>query len=70
MEDRKFRLAWSHENKGIRRIGFIQILLAIVTAIVGLGFLAVGEVRANAILAFIVAIFMFFTGLGSLIRKF
>lgn len=68
-ESRRFRLVWSHENRGIRRIGWLQVLLSIVTAVIGFGFLVAGEVRASAILAFVVAAFMFLTGVGNLFRK-
>ncbi len=71
MEERKrLRLVWSQENRSDKMVGWLQILLAVVTAVVGVGFLLIGAVKAQAILTFIVALFMFVTGIGSLKRKF
>ncbi len=70
-EDRKrLRLIWSHENRTDKIVGWLQVLLSIVAAVVGFGFLIVGAVKAEAILTFVVALFMLVTGIGTLKRKF
>ena len=67
---RRLRLVWSHENRAEKVVGWLQIVLGIIAALVGFGFILVGAVKGNAILAFVTALFMLVTGVGTLKRKF
>lgn len=69
-EHKRLRLVWSHENRAEKIVGWLQILLAIVTGMMGIGFVVVGAASANAIFAFVAALFMFITGAGTLKKKF